>query len=60
MAGRGRPKVEKPRELVVSFRVSVEEYRRLQGAALRRGQSIGECARRLVGEALEKGEAVKR
>ena len=44
----GRPKSPTPREMVVTFRLTLAEYRALQARALRQGQSVGELARQLV------------
>ncbi len=44
----GRPKSPTPREMVVTFRLTLDEYRRLQALALRQGLSVGELARQLV------------
>ncbi len=49
----GRPRKDNPRELVVTFRLTLDEYRALQALALRQGQSIGELARQLATAALE-------
>ena len=48
MSQRGRPKKDRPRDLVVSFRLTADAYHTLQGHALRRGQTPGEWARTLL------------
>ncbi len=53
----GRPKVAAPREMVVTFRLTLNEYRALQAHALRQGQSVGELARQLVRAGLAAGAA---
>lgn len=41
----GRPKSDEPRELVVSVRLTVAEYRYLQELAMKHGRSVGEIMR---------------
>jgi hypothetical protein len=48
MAKVGRPKSDDPREMVVSLRLTLAEYRYLQRLAMKRGRSIGELVRLLV------------
>lgn len=44
----GRPKSHEPREMVVSLRLTLAEYRYLQALAMRRGLAIGELVRLLA------------
>ncbi len=44
----GRPKAAEPREMVVSLRLTLAEYRALQALAMRRGVVIGELVRVLA------------
>jgi hypothetical protein len=44
----GRPKSDQPREMVVSLRLTLAEYRYIQVLAMRRGVSIGDLVRLLA------------
>lgn len=48
MAKVGRPKSDKPREMVVSLRLTLSEYRHIQALAMRRGLSIADLLRSVV------------
>lgn len=45
MAKAGRPKSDEPREMIVSVRLTLAEYRYLQALAMKHGRSVGEIMR---------------
>ena len=56
MARAGRPKAAEPREMVVSVRLTLAEYRALQALAMKQGRSVGEQLRALALAGLPAGE----
>ena len=56
MARAGRPKAAEPREMVVSVRLNLAEYRYLQALAMKQGRSLGEQLRVLALAGMPAGE----